>query len=72
LDTALLVMERLEVAFLLGNPRLPGNADTWFLVHCGSLSEPYDTLKDLHSKNSKPIGTANSRSRHVAFDARGS
>ena len=37
---------------------LPGNADTWFLVHCGSLSEPYDTLKDLNSKFSRPIGTA--------------
>ena len=35
-----------------------GNFDTLFLVHCGSLSEPYDTLKDLHSKNSKPIGEA--------------
>jgi peptide/nickel transport system substrate-binding protein len=35
-----------------------GNHDTLFLVHCGSLSEPYDTLKDLHSKNSKPIGEA--------------
>ena len=35
---------------------LPGNADTWFLVHCGSLSEPYDTLKDLNSKFSRPIG----------------
>ena len=33
-----------------------GNADTWFLVHCGSLSEPYDTLKDLNSKFSRPIG----------------
>ena len=30
-----------------------GNHDTLFLVHCGSLSEPYDTLKDLHSKNSQ-------------------
>jgi peptide/nickel transport system substrate-binding protein len=35
---------------------VPGNHDTLFLVHCGSLSEPYDTLKDLHSKNSAPIG----------------
>jgi len=35
----------------------PGNHETLILVHCGSLSEPYDTLKDLHSKNSAPIGT---------------
>jgi peptide/nickel transport system substrate-binding protein len=33
-----------------------GNFDTMFLVHCGSLSEPYETLKDLHSRYAVPIG----------------
>jgi peptide/nickel transport system substrate-binding protein len=33
-----------------------GKADTTFGVHCGSLSEPYETLKDLHSKWGRPIG----------------
>lgn len=33
-----------------------GNFDTMFLVHCGSLSEPYETLKDLHSRWATPIG----------------
>jgi peptide/nickel transport system substrate-binding protein len=33
-----------------------GNFDTMFLVHCGSLSEPYETLKDLHSRYASPIG----------------
>ena len=33
-----------------------GQSDMIFLVHCGSLSEPYETLKDLHSKFSRPIG----------------
>lgn len=37
---------------------LSGNFDTMFGVHCGSISEPFDTLKDLHSKFSRPIGTA--------------
>jgi len=36
----------------------PGNTSLLILVHCGSLSEPYDTLQDLHSKfyvdNGKP------------------
>lgn len=36
---------------------LPGNHDTLILVHCGSLSEPFDTLKDLHTKYTAPIGT---------------
>jgi peptide/nickel transport system substrate-binding protein len=36
---------------------LPGNYDTLVFVHCGSLAEPYDTLKHLHSKNAQPIGT---------------
>jgi peptide/nickel transport system substrate-binding protein len=36
---------------------LPGNHDTLVFVHCGSLSEPFDTLKDLHSKYTAPIGT---------------
>ncbi len=33
-----------------------GKADTSFGVHCGSLSEPYETLKDLHSKWGRPVG----------------
>jgi peptide/nickel transport system substrate-binding protein len=33
-----------------------GNFDTMFLVHCGSLSEPYETLKDLHSRYASPLG----------------
>jgi peptide/nickel transport system substrate-binding protein len=33
-----------------------GNFDTMFLVHCGSLSEPYETLKDLHSRYAVPLG----------------
>ncbi|MGN6100073.1 MAG: ABC transporter substrate-binding protein [Devosia sp.] len=35
-----------------------GNFDTMVFVHCGSLSEPLETLKDYHSKWSRPIGTA--------------
>jgi peptide/nickel transport system substrate-binding protein len=35
-----------------------GNFDTMFLVHCGSLSEPYETLKDLHSRYASPLGEA--------------
>ena len=35
----------------------PGNHETLILVHCGSLSEPYDTFKDLHRKWTAPIGT---------------
>jgi peptide/nickel transport system substrate-binding protein len=33
-----------------------GNFDTMFLVHCGSLSEPFETLKDLDSRWAAPIG----------------
>jgi peptide/nickel transport system substrate-binding protein len=33
-----------------------GNFDTMVLVHCGSLSEPYETLKDFHSKLATDIG----------------
>ena len=33
-----------------------GEFDTMFLVHCGSISEPYETLKDLHSKFASPVG----------------
>lgn len=33
-----------------------GNFDTMFMVHCGSISEPFETLKDLHSKWGPPIG----------------
>jgi peptide/nickel transport system substrate-binding protein len=40
----------------LTDDQLTGKTDTMFSVHCGSLSEPYETLKDLHSKNARPIG----------------
>jgi peptide/nickel transport system substrate-binding protein len=40
----------------LTEEQLTGKTDTMFSVHCGSLSEPYETLKDLHSKNARPIG----------------
>jgi peptide/nickel transport system substrate-binding protein len=35
-----------------------GTFDTMVFVHCGSLSEPLETLKDYHSKFSRPEGTA--------------
>jgi peptide/nickel transport system substrate-binding protein len=35
-----------------------GNFDTMVFVHCGSLSEPLETLKDFHTKYSRPLGTA--------------
>ncbi|MDB5474005.1 MAG: hypothetical protein JWP99_1308 [Devosia sp.] len=35
-----------------------GNFDTMVFVHCGSLSEPLETIKDFHSKFSRPLGTA--------------
>jgi peptide/nickel transport system substrate-binding protein len=35
---------------------LVGEHETLFFVHCGSNSEPLDTLKDLHSRNAKPLG----------------
>jgi peptide/nickel transport system substrate-binding protein len=41
----------------LTDQQLLGQTDTMFSVHCGSLSEPYETLKDLHSKNARPVGT---------------
>jgi peptide/nickel transport system substrate-binding protein len=34
-----------------------GQSDTIFFVHCGSISEPFNTLKDLHSKYGPPVGT---------------
>jgi peptide/nickel transport system substrate-binding protein len=35
-----------------------GNFDTMVFVHCGSLSEPLETLKDYHSKWARPLGEA--------------
>ena len=35
-----------------------GNFDTMVFVHCGSLSEPLETLKDYHSKYARPLGEA--------------
>jgi peptide/nickel transport system substrate-binding protein len=52
-----------------------GNFDTMFLVHCGSLSEPYETLKDLHSSYAAPLGEkcpsiiACTRYRNPEYDA---
>jgi peptide/nickel transport system substrate-binding protein len=40
----------------LTDQQLIGQTDTMFSVHCGSLSEPYETLKDLHSKNARAVG----------------
>jgi peptide/nickel transport system substrate-binding protein len=34
-----------------------GQSDSIFFVHCGSISEPFNTLKDLHSKFGPPVGT---------------
>lgn len=36
--------------------RRTGDYETMVLVHCGSFSEPYDTLKDFHSRWSRPLG----------------
>jgi peptide/nickel transport system substrate-binding protein len=33
-----------------------GQSDTIFFVHCGSISEPLNTLRDLHSKFGTPVG----------------
>lgn len=33
-----------------------GNFDTMVFVHCGSLSEPLETLQHYHSKFSRPVG----------------
>lgn len=35
-----------------------GNFDTMVFVHCGSLSEPLETLQHYHSKFSRPLGEA--------------
>jgi peptide/nickel transport system substrate-binding protein len=35
-----------------------GNFGTMLFVHCGSLSEPVETLQHYHSKWARPIGTA--------------
>ena len=40
----------------LNEDTLTGRLDTAYGVHCGSLAEPFETLKDLHSKNARPIG----------------
>jgi peptide/nickel transport system substrate-binding protein len=36
---------------------LQGKSDLTVFVHCGSISDPFETLDDLHSKFSRPIGT---------------
>lgn len=54
---------------------LSGNFGTMIFVHCGSLSEPLETLKDYHSKFSRPIGTnipyalAGTRYQNPEYDA---
>lgn len=35
-----------------------GNFDTMVFVHCGSLTEPLETLQHYHSKFSRPLGEA--------------
>jgi peptide/nickel transport system substrate-binding protein len=35
-----------------------GNFGTMLFVHCGSLSEPQETLQHYHSKWARPLGTA--------------
>ena len=42
----------------LSRPMEPPWSDTIFFVHCGSISEPLDTLRDLHSKNAPAVDTA--------------
>lgn len=57
------------------NDMLVGDFDTMFRVHCGSLSEPYETLKDQHSRYAVPLGEpcpsiqACSRYRNEEYDA---
>lgn len=52
-----------------------GNFDTMIFVHCGSLSEPFETLQHYHSKFSRPEGTnipitvAASRYSNPEYDA---
>jgi peptide/nickel transport system substrate-binding protein len=52
-----------------------GDADTIFFVHCGSLSDPYETLRHLHSRFARPIGErvpdiiASSRYENPEYDA---
>ncbi len=52
-----------------------GTFDTMVFVHCGSLSEPLETLKHYHSKWSRPLGqpvpltVAGSRYENPEYDA---
>jgi len=52
-----------------------GNFDTMVFVHCGSLSEPFETLQHYHSKFSRPAGenipvtVAASRYANPEYDA---
>lgn len=54
---------------------LSGNFGTMIFVHCGSLSEPLQTMKDYHSKFARPIGTnipyalAGTRYQNPEYDA---
>jgi len=54
---------------------LSGNFGTMLFVHCGSLSEPLETMKDYHSKFARPIGTnipyslAGTRYENPEYDA---
>ena len=55
--------------------QLSGEADTLFFVHCGSLSEPYETLRHFHSRFARPIGEnvpdliASTRYENPEYDA---
>ena len=52
-----------------------GKFETMFMVHCGSLGEPYETLKDLHSSFAPAAGEkcnsliACSRYKNPVYDA---
>ena len=52
-----------------------GDSDTIFFVHCGSLSDPYETLQHFHSRFSREIGErvpnviASTRYENPEYDA---
>jgi peptide/nickel transport system substrate-binding protein len=54
---------------------LNGTFDTMIFVHCGSISEPLDTLQHFHSKYSRPEGepipyvAAGTRYQNPEYDA---
>ena len=44
---------------------LAGKSDITVFVHCGSITEPFETLQDLHSKYSRPIGTPTAKQHRL-------